>query len=212
VSVQTYTKSGAKSTTAVKLDPQVFSVPVKNHDLLHKAYVAYLAESRTNAAVTKTRAAVRGGGKKPWKQKGTGRARVGSSRSPLWRGGGITFGPTGDENYSLSLNKKTRQNALRQALTIASQTGKVKAIEAIEFKDGKTRAAEELLRKVDANGSVLVVVESKTANVQRATNNMQNVTISSAQYLNVYDVLNADTIVITNKAFTALSERLGVKQ
>jgi large subunit ribosomal protein L4 len=98
MAVATYTKTGTKATTAAKLDAKVFGVDVQNHELLKAAYVTYQANGRENLAVTKTRGLVRGGGKKPWKQKGTGRARFGSSRVPIWRGGGITFGPTGNEN------------------------------------------------------------------------------------------------------------------
>src|SRR4051812_6566672 len=94
----TFTSKGAKAATSVKLDKEVFGVEVTSHQLLKDAYVTYLANGRENIAITKTRGLVRGGGKKPWKQKGTGRARFGSSRVPLWRGGGITFGPTGNEN------------------------------------------------------------------------------------------------------------------
>src|SRR5262245_30665646 len=104
MSVATYTKTGNKATTAAKLDKGVFAVEIKNHDLLKQAYLAYLANGRVNLAVVKKRGEVRGGGRKPWRQKGTGRARFGSSRNPIWRGGGITFGPTGNENYTINLN------------------------------------------------------------------------------------------------------------
>src|SRR5690554_5322771 len=98
MSVATYTKSGTKATTPAKLDKSVFGVETNNHELLKLAYTAYLANGRDNLAVTKTRTQVNGGGRKPWRQKGTGRARTGSSRNPIWRGGGIVFGPTGEEN------------------------------------------------------------------------------------------------------------------
>src|SRR5687767_4981175 len=104
--VQTYTSKGTKATTPVKLDKEVFGIEVTSHQLLKDVYTAYLANGRRNLAVTKTRGLVSGGGKKPWKQKGTGRARFGSSRVPIWRGGGITFGPTGNENYSKNINIK----------------------------------------------------------------------------------------------------------
>src|SRR3982750_983319 len=113
MSVATYTKTGTKATTPAKLDKTVFGVEPKNHELIKAAYDMYLANGRENLAVTKTRGLVRGGGKKPWKQKGTGRARFGSSRVPIWRGGGITFGPTGEENYSKQLNTKAKRLAIR---------------------------------------------------------------------------------------------------
>src|SRR6201986_785729 len=104
----TYTKAGTKATTAAKLSKTVFDVVPENHQLLKDAYIAYLANGRANYATTKTRGLVSGGGRKPWKQKGTGRARFGSSRVPIWRGGGIVFGPTGNENYSKDLNVKAK--------------------------------------------------------------------------------------------------------
>src|ERR1019366_5302993 len=137
MAVATYTKSGTKATTAAKLDKDVFGVEVKNHQLLKSAYVAYLANSRENLAVTKTRGLVRGGGKKPWAQKGTGRARFGSSRNPIWRAGGIVFGPTGFENYKKYITTSEKRKALRQALSIAVTDGKLIIIEDIVVK-GKT--------------------------------------------------------------------------
>src|SRR5580658_9500569 len=114
MSVATFTKTGTKATTPAKLDKAVFGVEVKHHELLKAAYVAYLANGRGNLAVTKTRGLVSGGGRKPWRQKGTGRARFGSSRNPIWRGGGIAFGPTGQENYTKNLNIKAKRLALKQ--------------------------------------------------------------------------------------------------
>src|SRR5690606_7639392 len=104
--VATFTKTGSKATASAKLDKNIFEVPVENHELIKQAYVAYLANGRENLAVTKTRGLVSGGGRKPWRQKGTGRARFGSSRVPIWRGGGVTFGPTGEENYSKKMPLK----------------------------------------------------------------------------------------------------------
>ncbi len=115
-------ESTTKTTTT--LPKAVFGVEISNHELLHRAYKAYLANGRENLAVTKTRGLVSGGGKKPWRQKGTGRARVGSSRTPIWRGGGVTFGPTGNENYSKILPLAQKRQALRQALTLANQSKK----------------------------------------------------------------------------------------
>ena len=100
-----YTKTGTKLPTAIKLQPDVFGVLPENHELLKSAYLSYLADNRLNLAMTKTRGLVRGGGRKPWRQKGTGRARFGSSRNPIWRGGGVVFGPTGNENYKRKLSK-----------------------------------------------------------------------------------------------------------
>src|SRR6185437_13827705 len=146
MAVPTYTKSGTKATTAAKLDATVFGVMPENHELLKLAYVAYLANGRDNLAVTKTRGLVSGGGKKPWKQKGTGRARFGSRRNPIWRGGGIAFGPTGEENYSKQMNTKAKRLAIRQALSLAADADKIKVIETFECKDGKATAAASLFK------------------------------------------------------------------
>lgn len=211
MAVSTYTKAGTKATTAVTLDKKVFNVEVPNHQLLKDAYVAYLANGRENLAVTKTRGLVSGGGKKPWKQKGTGRARFGSSRVPLWRGGGITFGPTGNENYSKKINVKAKRVATKQALTLANEAKKISVIEVFDIKDSKTKATSTLLTKLGATRSVLLVVEDKNIEVERATRNLSNLKVVQAKYLNVYDILNAHNIVITKKSLEIISDWLGDK-
>jgi large subunit ribosomal protein L4 len=203
----TYTKTGAKATTPAKLDKAVFGVEVKNHELVKAAYTAYLANGRDNLAVTKTRGLIRGGGRKPWKQKGTGRARFGSSRNPIWRGGGIVFGPTGQENYSQQLNSKAKRQAVRQALTLSAD--KIAVIEDVAVKDGKTAELAKLLNKIEAKRNVLIVVDNKTPELTRAARNIQGVTVVSGRYVNVYDVLNADLIVFTQPALKETSDWLG---
>jgi large subunit ribosomal protein L4 len=161
-------------------------------------------------AVTLKRGEVRGGGKKPWKQKGTGRARFGSSRNPIWRGGGIAFGPTGNENYTHKLPTATKRLAIRQALTTASEANKLVVVEDIKFK-GKTAEATKFFTKIGAAKSILLVVDTKTDENSRAVSNLSNVKLVTASYLNVYDVLNADNIVLTNKALSVVHEWLGGK-
>lgn len=210
MAVATYTKTGSKATTPAKLDKQVFAVEAKNHELLKQAYTTYLANGRENRAITKTRGLVRGGGKKPWKQKGTGRARFGSSRNPIWRGGGIVFGPTGQENYSKALNTKAKRQAIRQALSLASSSNKIVVIEDIVSKTGKTADLAALLQKIGAERRVLLVVDTKAPELVRAANNLPEVQVVSATYLNVYDVMNADCIVFSQAALTATTEWLAV--
>ncbi|HET6924303.1 MAG TPA: 50S ribosomal protein L4 [Candidatus Saccharimonadales bacterium] len=205
----TFTKTGTKATTPAKLDKAVFGVEVKNHELLKQAYVTYLANGRENLAVAKTRGEVSGGGRKPWKQKGTGRARFGSSRNPIWTGGGVAFGPTGEENYSKRLSTKAKRTALRQALSLANEAGKVIVIETFETKDGKTAPAAKLLSKVGASKNVLLVVSVKDDLIERATRNLENVKAVQANYLNVFDILNADSIVVDEKSLAVISEWLG---
>lgn len=207
--VPTFTKSGAKATTPAKLDKTVFAVMPENHELLKLAYSAYLANGRENLAVTKTRGLVSGGGKKPWKQKGTGRARFGSSRNPIWRGGGIAFGPTGNENYTMKINTDAKRKALRQALSLAASEGRISVIEAFDSKDGKVAPVVKLLGKIEAKGNVLLVLNTKDDMTARATNNLPGVKPVQANYLNVYDIMNADTLVVDEKALGMINEWLG---
>jgi large subunit ribosomal protein L4 len=165
----TYTKTGTKATTEVKLHKDIFDVEVNNHELIKQAYVAHMSNGRLNLAVTKTRGLVRGGGRKPWAQKGTGRARFGSSRVPIWRGGGVVFGPTGEENYSKKLSPRATRQAVRQALSLANKDGHIKVIETFECKDGKVSQTVKFLDKLEAKGSVLIVVSNKDSLVERAT-------------------------------------------
>jgi large subunit ribosomal protein L4 len=206
MAVATYTKAGAKATTAAKLDKAVFEVEVKNHELLKQAYNTYLANGRGNYAVTKTRGLVSGGGKKPWRQKGTGRARFGSSRNPIWRGGGIAFGPTGQENYTKSMNVSAKRLAVRQALSLAATANKIVVIE--DVKAGKTADLAKLFAKIGANRRTLLVVENKSVDLDRASRNLGDVKIVQSTYLNVFDVLNADSIVFTTGALKSSTEWL----
>lgn len=209
MAVATYTKTGNKATTAAKLDKAVFGVEVESHELIKQAYVAYLSNGRSAGAKVKTRGLVRGGGRKPWKQKGTGRARFGSSRNPIWRGGGIVFGPTGNENYTKDLSTKAKRQAIRQALSIANSENKVAVIESVDFKSGKTADAAKLFSKLGADRNVLLVVDNKTPELMRATNNLDYVKVVQSRYINVYDAVNANHILITNDALKAVNEWLG---
>jgi large subunit ribosomal protein L4 len=204
----TFTKAGAKAATAAKLDKAVFEVVPENHTLLKEAYVAYMANGRENYAVTKTRGLVSGGGRKPWKQKGTGRARFGSSRNPIWRGGGIVFGPTGEENYTKKMNVKAKRLATRQALSLATEANKVVVIEDIVSKEGKTSELAKLLAKLGANRRTLIAVDHKEDMLVRAVRNLTDVKLVQAKYLNVYDVMNADTIILTSDALKTVTEWL----
>ena len=210
MSVATFTKAGAKSSSSATLPKTVFSERTENYELIKLAYDAYMANGRGNSAKVLTRGNVRGGGKKPWKQKGTGRARHGSIRSPIWRGGGITFGPTGEENYTKKLTKKANKKALRQALTLANTENRLIVVEAFEPKGAKTNEAVKLLNKIGATRRMLLVVEDKTENITRSTNNIPSLKVVQATYLNVYDIINADSLVITKSALKAIDQWLGV--
>ena len=212
MSVATFTKSGAKATAPARLDKAIFGMKVENHQLLKEAYLTYLANGRSNYAKTKKRGEVRGGGIKPWRQKGTGRARFGSSRNPIWTGGGVAFGPTGNENYKRKLSTASKRTALRQALSLAAEADKIKIIETFSCPEGKVKQTLNLLSKIGAIGNTVIVVSEKDTLVERATNNLPNVNAVQAKYLNVFDVLNADQIVISKKALDIVHEWLGEKK
>jgi len=204
-------KKAAPKAATTTLPKEVFNVEVNNHDLVKRAYEAYLADGRSNLAQVKTRGLVRGGGKKPWRQKGTGRARFGSSRNPIWRGGGIVFGPTGHENYTKTLPTAQKRQATRQALTLANQSKKITVIDTFSCKDGKVKNTLDLLAKHKLERKVLLVVSLKDELVDRATRNVPNVKAVQATYLNVHDIINADNIVITKKSLELIKEWLAPK-
>lgn len=197
------TKPAVKATALPK---DIFAVEVRNHELLKLAYDAFLANSRTASATTKKRGDVSGGGKKPWAQKGTGRARFGSSRNPIWRGGGIVFGPSGNENYSKRISTTSKRVALRQALTLAEQAGKI-VVKDIKTA-GKTSEVAKFLADNKLDRKVLIVVDKKTDQLMRATANLQNILLISAMYLSVYYILNADHIVLSTKSVDVIKKWL----
>jgi large subunit ribosomal protein L4 len=209
MAVATYTKSGTKATTPAKLDKAIFGVDVKSHQLLKDAYLGYLAQGRTNNAVAKKRGEVRGGGRKPWRQKGTGNARFGSSRNPIWRGGGVAFGPTGSENYGRKLNSSAKKAALRQALSLAAKEDRIVVIEAFTVADGKSKTAATLLSKLGHKAQTLVVAAHKEDKLSRSINNLKNIDVVQATYLNVYTVTNADMIIFEKAALESVGAWLG---
>lgn len=194
------------TTQKTTLPKEVFAVDVNNHELLKLAYDAYLANARTSAARTKTRGEVSGGGKKPWRQKGTGRARFGSSRNPIWRGGGIVFGPRGNENYSKKLSTQSKRQAIKQALTLANKAKKVHVLDVKTT--GKTAEIVKFLADNKFDRKALIVVDEKTPALIRATNNLQNVLLVSTKYLSVYHILNADHIVLSAASVPTLKSWL----
>ncbi len=195
-----------------KLHKSIFGIEVGSHELLKQAYVAFLSNARNSHATTKTRGLISGGGRKPWKQKGTGRARFGSSRNPIWRGGGIVFGPTGQENYTKKLPVGAKRVALRQAFSMAATENHIHIIESFDCKDGKIAPTVKLLEKLNLTGNILIVVANKDALIDRATNNLPKVKVVQSAYANVYDLINADAILIETAALAAINEWLGEKK
>ncbi|HSX15039.1 MAG TPA: 50S ribosomal protein L4 [Candidatus Saccharimonadales bacterium] len=209
VKVQAYSKTGTKQAEAVALDKAIFGVEA-NQQLVAQAYNAYLSNGRSAQPTTLTRGLVRGGGKKPWRQKGTGRARVGSIRVPNWRGGGVVFGPTGVENHIVQQPIKMKRAAIRQALSLKAAQDRIIIIEELNL-TGKTKDAASLLAKLGATRRVLVVADDKTAKLDQALRNIPGVTLVQANYLNVFDVMNADSLIMTKKAIELIEQWLGEK-
>ena len=189
------------------LDENIFGLSVENHELVKLAYDAYLANSRSSHAKTLKRGEVRGGGKKPWKQKGTGRARFGSTRNPIWRHGGVAFGRTGLENFTKKVSKQSKRVAICQALSMKNADKAVVTIADFAIRDGKTKETIKILsdNKIDTNANILLVVPEKDELTLRATNNIANLKAVRPTYLNVFDIMNADVIVISEKALPAIT-------
>ena len=187
------------------LNKEIFGLTVENHELVKLAYDAYLANSRSSHAKTLKRGEVRGGGKKPWKQKGTGRARFGSTRNPIWRHGGVAFGRTGNENFTKKISKSSKQLAVRQALSMKNADKAVFVLAKDVKLTGKTKDAAKVLKDMKLDGkNVLAVAAEKTPEVMRSTNNLPNVKLVRATYLNVFDIMNADAIVFSEQALKAV--------
>jgi len=188
------------------LDKDIFGLKVENHELVKLAYDAYLANSRSSHAKTLKRGEVRGGGKKPWKQKGTGRARFGSTRNPIWRHGGVAFGRTGLENFTKKISKQAKRQAVCQALSLKNKDKAVIVLETPVKLTGKTKDAVKVLKDLKLEKkNVLAVAAEKTPEVLRSTNNIANLKLVRASYLNVFDIMNADAIVFSEAGLKATS-------
>ncbi|MGF1567895.1 MAG: 50S ribosomal protein L4 [Nodosilinea sp.] len=196
---------GEEAGTA-SLDLKVANEEVAAH-IVHRALVRQMNNARQGTVSTKTRAEVRGGGRKPWRQKGTGRARAGSNRSPLWRGGGVTFGPK-PRDYSVKMNRKERRLALRTALQ--DRVDDIIVVEAFEdkFSRPKTKDLLEAMGRwgVNVNGKVLLIIAEKQELIYLSARNIENVKLITAANLNVFDLLAADQLVITSPAIEAIQE------
>ena len=202
-SIDILNASGKKSGSR-DLSADIFEADV-NIPLMHQVVVAGLAGLRAGTHSTKTRGDVRGGGKKPWRQKGTGRARQGSIRSPQWVGGGIAHGPQPHE-HDQRINKKMRKGALRSALTDALTSGNLAVVDEVSFDEPKTKQATDLLRSLELDGRVLMVLDQPTPSnaLEKSFRNVQRVRVAYAKGLGTYDVLLADRVLLTSAALDAL--------
>ncbi len=188
----------------IELNENIFGVEV-NAGLLHQAVVMQLASQRLGNHATKTRGMVRGGGRKPWKQKGTGRARSGSTRSPIWVGGGTVFGPS-PRSYSFSMPRKQRRLALKCALSDKVANGELVVLDSIEFAAPKTKAVVEMLNKFDVDKKALIITADYAENVDKSSRNIPGVKTISTIGLNVFDILNANKLFITKDAIARIEE------
>jgi len=192
----------------LQLREEVFGVE-PNRTLMHQAVLSYLANQRQGTHSTKTRGEARGGGRKPWRQKGTGRARQGSIRAPQWVGGGIVFGPR-PRDYSFYLSKKERRSALRSALSAKLADGEIKVVEELKLDEPKTKKIEEVLRSIGVVGKkTLIVTEKADPLVILSARNLPYVVgIVEAKDLNTYDILSVENVIMTKKAVEIVEDRL----
>lgn len=204
--VAVYNKEGA-TVGEITLSDAVFGAEV-NPGLLHEVVQMYLANQRQGTADTKTRAEVRGGGRKPWRQKGTGRARHGSIRSPLWRKGGVVFGPHPRE-FGWTMPKKARRAALRQALSAKVKNGELIVVDSFELEAPKTREVVTLLKNLKVDGSAFIVTAQEDTNIYKSARNIPGVRVNAARNLNAYEVLAASKLVFTQDAVAKVEEVLG---
>lgn len=187
----------------IELADSIFAIDV-NEDVMHEVVVNYLANQRQGTASTKTRSEVAGGGKKPWKQKGTGRARQGSIRAPQWIKGGIALGPK-PRSYKYTLNKKVKRLALKSALSSKVQENNIIVLDALNFDEIKTKNMAKVLENIKANKALIVLAE-KNLNVQASARNIPNTKTALVNTINTYDILKYETLVVTKDAVAKIEE------
>lgn len=203
--VDLLTKANKKA-GVVELNPDIYATPI-NRAAMHQVVVAQLAHKRRGTASTKNRARVRGGGRKPWRQKGTGRARAGTIRSPLWVGGGVIFGPT-PRDYTQKVPKKMCKLALKSALSAKLKDSSLLVLEDISLDSPKTKAMVENFRNLGIEKKVLVVCAERDENLYKSCRNIPGAKVLLAEGLNVYDILNHDKLIVFEKALGKIEERL----
>lgn len=187
-----------------ELNPSVFAANV-NEAAMHEVVVAHMANQRRGTAETKTRGFVRGGGRKPWRQKGTGRARHGSTRSPIWVGGGTTFGPH-PRDYSIRVPRKLKRVALKSALTSKVNNNEILVLDQLSMEQPKTKEISALLEKLSVKGKVVLVTADSNPAVYKSTRNIPGVSTNVANTLNTYEVLKSDTLILTQEAVARIEE------
>ena len=194
ISVAVYNQLGEQAEKKVNLNGDVFGIE-PNNQVMFDAVQVYQANMRQATAKTKVRSEVRGGGKKPWRQKGTGRARAGSNRSPVWVGGGTVFGPTGNQNYKLSMNKKSHELAIKSALSVKAAEKNIVLLESLNVE--KTKEFASVLSALKVEGKALLVLKEENEAVIKAARNVPGIKVVLTNNVCVYDVLNAEKLIFT---------------
>ena len=201
--VAVYKHGKAKKVDKIELNDSIFGVEINEH-LVHMAVLQQLANKRQGTQKAKTRSEVRGGGRKPWRQKGTGHARQGSTRSPQWTGGGVVFAPT-PRDYSFKLNKKEKRAALKSALTSRVEENKFIVVDELNFDEIKTKKFQAVLNNLNVN-KALVVLEDGNKNVEISAKNIPDVKTAHTNTINVYDILKYNTVIATKAVVAAIEE------
>jgi large subunit ribosomal protein L4 len=202
--ISVYSKA-KKKVSEIDLEDRIFDTDIKSH-LIHDVIRMQMARKRSGSASTKARSLVRGGGGKPWRQKGTGRARAGTIRSPLWRGGGVVFGPT-PKKYDLAIPKKVRKGALRSALSLRNKEGKLWVVRDLNFGEIKTKKFVQFIKAFGFDNALIVLPE-KDINVEKSARNVPGVKVLRVEGLNVYDILSHENLVFVKDAVQRIQEVL----
>ncbi|MCK5332800.1 50S ribosomal protein L4 [Candidatus Parcubacteria bacterium] len=202
--VKVYNIEG-KETGEMNLPDEIFGMKL-NDDLVHQVYVAHISNSRQVLADTKNKGEVRGGGKKPWKQKGTGRARHGSSRSPIWKGGGVTFGPTSARNFSKKINKKMKTKALFMVLSSKLRDNELIIMDDVKLDKVSTKSMNSVIDKLLIKGKTLFSFDKKDNKILRSIRNIPNTKVIASNSLNVADLLKNKNLIINKKGIDSIKE------
>lgn len=206
--VNLFDQKGKKASEKIELDKSIFEAKVNDKLLSHYVY-AYLSNQREANAHTKDRSEVSGGGRKPWQQKGTGRARHGSNRSPIWKGGGVSFGPTNERNYKKKVNAREKRMALVQALSLATKSDKLNIIETFEPK--KTKDVAAVVKNMGI-ASKITFIQSEEKGLHNSSKNIEKIEVLRVGELNAYDILKASNVVILKDALDEITKKLGSKK
>jgi len=223
IKIKVYNQN-AEAAGEIELSPKAFGMKV-NHDLIHQAVVTQMANERKVIAHTKDRGEVRGGGRKPWRQKGTGRARHGSNRSPIWIGGGVTFGPRNDRNFKMRINRRMRQNAMLMVLSDKAAGGNLIILDKLEAAEFKTKVFNKIIngfeskilesdkkvkagaKKKDTKRSFLIIVDKSDAKLSCSARNLAGIKLMNLDNINIVDLLKYKNLIVTKATVEKLEER-----